>query len=172
MRYLGIVAGILIALVAIGVAFADTTIPFIPRNNSGVTGTAALIPHGNQTEVKITLSGTPAGASEPASIHFGDCVNAVYGLRWPLNDVIGGSSDTMIDETLAGISASNYAIVVSESSTNVSNWVVCGPIPINFAASLPKSGGVPLEFGVLAALTVIGGGFYVRRGRREQGVKR
>jgi hypothetical protein len=99
----------------------------------------------------------------------GDCVNAVYGLRYPLNNVVGGTSDTMIDETLAGISASNYAIVVSESSPSLSNWVTCGPIPFNFNASLPKSGGVPLEFAILAGLTVIRGGLALRRRSRAEG---
>jgi hypothetical protein len=167
MRYLGIVGGALVALVAIGVAFADTTIKLDPRDNSGVSGSVVLIPRGNQTEVTIKLTGAPAGASEPANINVGQCglgeEGGIHGVAYPLKNVVDGNSDTIVDVSLDSIATGSYAILVSESAANVSNFVTCGTVPI--ISALPKSGEIPLGLVVVVALTVVGGGFIVRRGR-------
>ena len=167
MRYLGIVGGVIAALVAIGVAFADTTIVLNQRANSGVSGTVVLIPHENQTEVKITLTGAPANASEPATIYHGQCglgeEGGIGGKAYPLKNVIAGSSDTTIDVPLDSVAIGSYAILVAESAANPANFVTCGTIPI--ISALPKSGGIPPGFAILVALTLLGSGFFTRRPR-------
>ncbi|MCL4509047.1 MAG: hypothetical protein M1296_05940, partial [Chloroflexi bacterium] len=65
-------AAVLTATVVGGVFAAQSvTVPIAAQNNSGISGTATLTAMGSQTQVVLSLTGEPAGGSEPAHIHTG-----------------------------------------------------------------------------------------------------
>lgn len=169
MRRFSLVLGVLLSLAMIGVAFADTTVTLNALNNSGISGTAQLIAKGNQTEVIITETGEPSGASEPAHIHVGQCGPTLGAVKYPLHNVEGGKSDTLVNASLQALQNGNFAINVHQSAANIGTYVACGNIPAVAATtnatvtSLPKTGGAPVGLALLAGGLVLGAGYLVRR---------
>jgi hypothetical protein len=165
MRTLGVVLGGVLALAMVGAAFADTSIQLNSLNNSGITGTVQLIDKGNQTEVIITETGEPSGASEPAHIHAGQCGPSLGKVVYPLHNVENGTSDTLVNASLASISNGQFAVNVHQSAANISTYVACGNIPAlqMTVTALPKTGGVPLAAAPFVAGVLIGTGYALRR---------
>ena len=95
-------------------------------NGSGEKGTVQLAAvAGNKTEVTITLTGEPALASQPAHIHTGACPTP-GGVKWPLSNVIHGSSTTVVDAPLGVINKAGFAVNVHLSAKNIPHYVACG----------------------------------------------
>src|SRR5947207_1694335 len=123
MRKLGILLGICLGLGLIGVAFADTRITLNPENNSGVSGSATLTAMGDQTQVVVTVTGEPAGASEPAHIHVGQCGPTLGAVKFPLKNIENGTSTTVVNVKLADIQTGGFAINLHESAANIGKYV-------------------------------------------------
>ncbi len=133
--------GLLLALTTLGCGGADNvategavtdraiTVTLSPQNNSGMSGTAMLIPRGNQTQVLISLSGERAGASEPAHIHAGQCGPSLGKIVYPLKSVEDGRSDTTVNVPLSSLTTGHYAINVHQSEQDLAISVACGNIP-------------------------------------------
>ncbi|MCL4507897.1 MAG: hypothetical protein M1296_00060, partial [Chloroflexi bacterium] len=107
-------------------------------NNSGISGTATLTAMGSQTQVVLSLTGEPAGGSEPAHIHTGTCTN-LGGVKYPLVSVVNGASTTTVNAPLTTLTSGGYAINVHESAANISHYVACGNIP-TMPAAAPSTG--------------------------------
>lgn len=105
------------------------TVTLSPQNNSGMSGTAMLIPRGNQTQVLISLSGERAGTSEPAHIHTGQCGPTLGKIVYPLKSVEDGRSDTTVNVALSTLTSGQFAINVHQSEQNLGTSVACGNIP-------------------------------------------
>ncbi len=165
MRKLSVLLGAILALAMVGAAFADTSIQLNSLNNSGITGTVQLVDKGAQTEVIITETGEPSGASEPAHIHSGQCGPTLGKVVYPLHNVENGKSDTTVNASLASISNGQFAVNVHQSAANISTYVACGNIPAMqmTVTSLPKTGGIPVVVAVLVGGVLIGTGFVLRR---------
>jgi hypothetical protein len=165
MRKLFILIGVLIALVAFNSAAAQNavTVTLTQQNGSGVSGSATLTPMGNQTQVVINVTGEPAGASEPAHIHVGACPNP-GSVKYPLTNVVNGSSTTTVNAPLSSITAGNMAINLHQSQQNISHYVSCGNIPVvATATTTPAAGGVPVGAAFALALALGGAGYVLRR---------
>lgn len=164
MRRFILVAAIVAALAAFGTASAQgpVSVPLTAQNGSGIAGTATLTAVGNQTQVVISVTGEPAGASEPAHIHVGACPNP-GSVKYPLSNVENGASTTTVNAPLSAITAGNMAVNLHESKANISHYVSCGDIPVVAATNLPSSGGLPIGAAVLLAGALLGAGYTLRR---------
>lgn len=164
MRTYLLIVAMVAALAAFGTASAETTVsvPLDAQNGSGVSGSATLTASGNQTIVAVTVTGEPAGASEPAHIHVGACPNP-GSVKYPLNNIENGTSTTTVNAPLSAITAGNMAINLHESKANISHYISCGNIPVVATANLPASGGIPLSAVALFATALVGGGLALRR---------
>ena len=121
---------LLLTLALVGSAAAQSapvTVTLATQNNSGVSGTATLTPMGNQTHVVLAITGEPAGGSEPAHIHVGSCPT-VGAVKYPLTNVVNGTSTTTVNAPLATLTAGAYAINVHQSVANIKTYVASGDI--------------------------------------------
>jgi hypothetical protein len=140
MRNIVMAIGLILAVVTLGCAKADNavaqgavtdrplTVTLASQNNSGISGTAMLIPRGNQTQVLISITGARAGASEPTHIHEGQCGPHLGKIVYPLKNVEDGRSDTTLNVPLSSLTHGTYAINVHESAQNIGTSVACGNI--------------------------------------------
>jgi hypothetical protein len=128
---------LLLALALVGSVSAQSgpvTVTLATQNNSGVSGTATLTPMGNQTQVVINVTGEPAGGSEPDHIHVGSCPT-VGAVKYPLANVVNGTSTTMVNVPLSTLTAGTYAINLHESAQNIGKYIACGDIKGTNSAS-------------------------------------
>lgn len=142
------------------------TIQLAVQNNSGESGTATLTDVGNnQTRVVLNLQGAPAGVSQPVHIHEGTCANLNAQPAFPLTNLSNGASETTVPIALSALLGKPYAINAHKSAQEVSVYVSCGNI---VATAGPRTGGPTLPWlglAGLAALTLVGAGYALRRQR-------
>lgn len=123
---------------------ASVTVPFQAIGNSGQTGSATLTATAdNKTQVVIALTGTPAGAQEPAHIHQGTCNKLDPKPTYPLTTVTAGASTTIVPVPLKSLQTGGYAINVHQSTTNIGTYVSCGNIPPLAPAAMPAPAATP-----------------------------
>ena len=91
-------------------AASPLTITLATLNNSGESGTAVLTDLGNgQIKVDVTITGEPAGGSNPMHIHTGQCGPTLGSVQYPLTNVVNGTSTTTVSASLASIMDGNHA---------------------------------------------------------------
>jgi Cu/Zn superoxide dismutase len=98
------------------------------QNNSGETGTAFLIPAGDQTKVTVVMKGAPADL-QPVHIHEGSCAKLNPKPAYPLTTLNNGKSYTLVNVPIAKLQSGGYAINVHKSTTDIGTYVSCGDIP-------------------------------------------
>lgn len=177
MKHLGLLLGsALLALVIVFPAAAadgdQLKVPFTAQNDSGITGTANFVEQSGKTTVTIDLVGTAADSDHPSHIHVGTCENLDPAPTYPLNDIIDGHSETVVDVTIATLLASPFAVNVHKSAEEISTYVACANIVASTSGQvLPNTGGgqssdtLPLAAIAGLALIAIGGGLFVVRQR-------
>ena len=145
----------------------SVTITLREQSGSGQSGTAVLTAVGNQTRVVVTLSNPAAGVAQPAHIHEGTCANLNPQPRYPLQSLMNGRSETVVDVPLSQLLAGQFAINVHKSQQEISTYVACGEIRAQLApATGAGSRNLPV-WGVIAAglagLLLLTSGFALRR---------
>ena len=124
-----------------GMAFAQSdtvTVTMNAQNNSGQTGAAALVDAGNgQTAVAINITPGATGVGQPAHIHKGTCANLDPKPAFPLTDVMNGTSETIVNVSLAELTSGQYAVNVHKSGTEASTYVSCGDLAAMVTAPAP-----------------------------------
>lgn len=131
-----VLLGALLAVATFSPAWADDgtiTVALKSINDSGISGTARLVPRGNQTEVIIGESSEPGGASEPVHIHLGPCTNLDPQPTYPLKNVEQGKSDTLVNVPIGQLTTGHFAVNVHESAAKIGTYVACGDIPLRGA---------------------------------------
>jgi hypothetical protein len=104
------------------------TYPITALGGSGQHGTVTLKNVGaNQTQVTITITGEPLPAQEPAHIHTGACPTP-GAVKWPLNNVVHGSSITTINAAFSEVNQGGFAVNIHQSPTNIASYKACGNI--------------------------------------------
>jgi hypothetical protein len=99
------------------------------QNGSGESGTATLsVGDGGTLEVELELDGAPAGTPQPAHIHPGTCADLDPVPKYPLENVVDGSSQTSVDVSLEDLALEVYAINVHKSAEEADVYVACGDI--------------------------------------------
>lgn len=160
-----------LAVFALPVAAQESvTIPLGEQSGSGQSGTAVLTAMGNQTRVVVTLSNPPAGVAQPAHIHEGTCANLNPKPRYPLQSLMDGRSETVVDVPLTDLLAGQFAINVHKSQQEISTYVACGEIRAQVA---PATGAGPralpdwsIAAALLSGLLFVASGFGLRLVRR------
>jgi len=162
------------ALFTAGAASAQETgtLNLSEQRAFGQAGTAPLTAVGDPTRVGIPL-GDPPGGTPPAGHHPpGTCANLNPQPQYPLNNVVNGTSETVVDVPLANLLTGNFAINVHKSGQEISVYVACGDIPARAqvapATGQPRAGTaqLPLIGGLAAlALVAVGAGLALRRAR-------
>jgi len=105
---------------------------FTAQNGSGLSGTATLSEYnenGNKSvKVSLKLETSVAGAldsAKPAHIHLGSCPD-VGGVKYPLNSVVNGKSETTLNVSLAELkSGLPLAINVHKSIAEINVYTAC-----------------------------------------------
>ena len=171
MRKIAIVLATLLSLSLLSVASAEdtVTVKIDPLNNSGISGTATLTAMGNQTQVDVALDGEPAGDSEPAHLHVGQCGPTLGAVKYPLKNIEGGKSTTLVNATLQSLENGQFALNVHKSAADIKTYVACGNVPAMATTttasptSLPKTGGAPAALIVALGGALLGAGYVLRR---------
>lgn len=98
-------------------------------NNSKESGAAILSEENGKAVVSITLTwGYPKATPQPAHIHVGKCPG-VGEIKYPLTDVINGSSKTILPISLSQLKQSPpLALNIHKSKQETSTYVSCGEL--------------------------------------------
>ncbi len=130
--WISLVAAGLLMIAAFAPAAADgheVTVDLDEIDGSGVSGTATLTGEDGQTTVTIEVEGTEEGAVHPVHIHAGTCAD-LGDVIFPLEDVVDGMSETVVEADLADIRALDHAINLHLSEDDMATWVACGNIGV------------------------------------------
>jgi hypothetical protein len=106
----------------------DLTIRLETLNGSGVTGTVAFSEvQGGRTRVTVVVD--PARYPDmPAHIHPGTCANLTPQPKYPLENVIDGTSTTEIPATMADLLGSPVAVNLHASVSDLTTYTACAEI--------------------------------------------
>jgi len=100
------------------------------QNESGESGTATITEMEGGVKVAVSLVGVPEGVTQPVHIHVNSCVN-IAGVQYPLESLINGSSETMLEVSMAELQAGlPLSVNVHKSVEEISVYVVCGDIAL------------------------------------------
>lgn len=160
---LAAVAGVLIGLGQVGATAAlaqapmtEVTFGLHPQNNSNLHGTVTLVPMGTQTKVTIQLTmmdGHPVMgmAPMPAHIHQGTCANLNPAPLYPLNSVVDGHSETVVNASFEANAGRELAVNVHKSAQEVSTYVACGDLNRANAMAMPGGAMMPAPGAMMPA---------------------
>jgi hypothetical protein len=87
------------------------------------------------TKVELLMLNAPDGSNQPAHIHKGTCATLDPAPAYPLNNVQGGKSTTIVKVDLDVLTGDKYAINVHKSPTEASVYISCGNLPLASASS-------------------------------------
>ena len=117
-----------VTLTAAGAYPTTLTIKLGAQSGSGETGTATLtqVTGGVNVAIKLGNAGT---AAQPAHIHEGTCGKLNPAPKYPLSNVVAGSSVTTVPGiTLGDLLKSPFAINVHHNADDLKSYVACGDI--------------------------------------------
>ena len=165
------VVGLAMAISVSSSALAQQTVTVTigpGRDEATGTGTATLTAMGSQTQVVLRVGST--NPDMPAHIHVDTCPG-VGDVIFPLTNVRGGTSTTIINAPLSQVLAQGKSINLHRSASQIGVYVGCGTIVAAAAAqvpgALPRTGDVA-DIGLLATALgagVVGVGYALRRRR-------
>ena len=118
----------LIATSACSTASSARTVQLGTLNNSGVSGSVTLTDVGPQTtrvEVRVAPGGNP---DMPAHIHPGSCAELVPQPKYPLQNVVDGSSTTVVPASLAELMAGDLAVNLHRSNDDLGTYTACAEL--------------------------------------------
>jgi N-acetylneuraminic acid mutarotase/tRNA A-37 threonylcarbamoyl transferase component Bud32 len=103
----------------------SVTFNLTPQNNSGISGTAVLTNiGGGHMRVEMHVTGAGPGPY-PAHIHEGNCTQLNPAPKFPLANVVNGSSVTEIEGSLQLVTSSPHAIHMHKSPDEMPIYVAC-----------------------------------------------
>lgn len=94
-------------------------------NDSGVTGTVTLTDVGSdrtRVEIKAAAAGYP---DMPAHIHPGTCAELIPQPKFPLANVVDGTSMTVVPATLAELTRDALAVNLHASNDDLKTYTAC-----------------------------------------------
>lgn len=97
------------------------------QNSSGQSGSAMLEEVGSQLSVTLNIS-NGTSTPQPAHIHNGSC-DDLGGIAYPLDVVVDGTSEMMLDISLDDLSdQAPLAVNVHKSADEAGTYVACGDL--------------------------------------------
>lgn len=121
-------SALLVGIASRAPAADSMTVKLAPENSSGESGTATLTPVGKQTKVVLSITGQPAGVTQPVHIHKGPCDKLNPKPAFPLSPVVNGKSETTVKASLDTLTHGTYAINGHKSVKEIKTYVFCGNI--------------------------------------------
>lgn len=101
------------------------TFDLTAQNDSGQAGTVSLTEMDGKVKVGLVVAGGTTGVDQPAHIHLGSCAD-IGDVKYPLAIVANGTSETIIDATLADFKALKpLAVNIHKSAKQASTYVAC-----------------------------------------------
>ena len=130
LRRLSMIVSLLAALALIACAAASRmeTVQLETLNDSGVSGTVTLIevgPRQTRVEVRVATGGNP---DMPAHIHPGSCAALVPQPKYPLQNVVDGSSTTVVPASIAELVAGDLAVNVHRANDDLGTYTACADL--------------------------------------------
>jgi hypothetical protein len=109
-------------------ARSSTVIQLATLNASGVTGAVTLVDLGDgRTQVGIEVE--PAGNLDmPAHIHPGSCDNLTPQPRHPLQNVVNGTSTTIVRAPLEELLGGDLAVNIHRSNDDLRTYTACADL--------------------------------------------
>jgi hypothetical protein len=97
-------------------------------NNSAVTGSVTLVDVGEgRTQVQIRVE--PAGNLDmPAHIHPGSCDNLIPQPKHPLENVVNGSSTTIVRASFGDLTQGGLAVNLHKSNQDLKTYTACADL--------------------------------------------
>jgi hypothetical protein len=123
-------AALIALLTAIGSATPaeSRTIDLETLNGSGVVGTVTLTDLGRR-RTRIEIHVDPAGNLDmPAHVHPGTCDTLVPQPRYPLRNVVDGSSTTDVPASLSELMSGDQAINLHHSNDDMRTYTACADL--------------------------------------------
>ena len=108
---------------------AQVVVPLNLQAASGQSGTAIMTAEGNRT--RVVLEVTPIRLEDelqPVHIHFGTCGANLGSVHYPLEDVLQGRSETLVEALITSLQDGNHAINLHKSLDEISVYTACGSI--------------------------------------------
>jgi hypothetical protein len=110
----------------------DIVIEMKEVGGSGEYGKAGITFLGEKTKFSLLLEGAPYGTLQPAHIHKGTCAAVGEETKYKLNFPATGSSDSIIEASLAELRAAGpLAIDIHKSFADDKTIVSCGEMEFN-----------------------------------------
>jgi hypothetical protein len=107
----------------------DVTFALDEQHGSGLSGESTLIEDSGRLTVTVSLDGDDSGTARPAHIHSGTCDSPGPAVH-PLDNVVDGSSETVLEATLSSVQDGNHSVDVHASAADIDTDVACGDIPL------------------------------------------
>lgn len=112
-----------------GAQAAGAEVALSAQGGSGLSGTARLVEvDEGRTRVVIALESGDDGPPRPAHVHEGTCAQLNPAPAFPLENVTGGDSETVIEVALPDLLAGEYAINLHRSVDDLETYVACGDV--------------------------------------------
>ena len=105
-----------------------TVVQLETLNSSGVTGAVSLTDLGDdrtQVDIKVEPNGN---LDMPAHIHPGSCSALIPQPKHPLQNVVNGTSTTVVKATLAELTAGGLAVNVHKSNEDLATYTACADL--------------------------------------------
>lgn len=151
-----------------------TTVKLQPTNGSKVSGSAVLEDNGDgTTTVRVSIPNAKAKDVHPEHLHDGTCEGSAPSVRYPLENVVGGKSETKVPASFARLTSQKLFINLHPSPKKFLPVIACGDV--SGPQALPRTGGGNLGQGATTqafialgffAATLAGGLFAIARRRR------
>jgi len=104
------------------------TVQLDTLNDSGVTGAVTLVEIGEgMTRVEVRVE-PGANSDMPAHIHPGSCEDLVPQPKYPLQNVVNGSSTTVVPAGLAELMAGDLAVNLHRSNNDLGTYTACADL--------------------------------------------
>jgi hypothetical protein len=120
-----------------GVMKTPVVLDLRAQNNSGQTGKATLTEENDQTKIVLEVTPGPKGIAQPAHIHLGSCDQTPGSIKYNLNDVVDGKSETMLQPPLHFIHGLGTTLInIHKSKANYNTYAACGDLKAAFDAAM------------------------------------
>ncbi|MEJ7652698.1 MAG: hypothetical protein WKH64_04775 [Chloroflexia bacterium] len=135
-------------------------VSLMEQNSSNVAGAAVLTANADgTTTVLVQLSGPGAGEGvHPIHLHEGTCKGTIPTIRYPLENVVKGKSETKVNAPLSQLLSETLYINIHPSKEMLFPVTTCGDL--SAPTSVPKTGAGALtdssEILAALALAVVG----------------
>ena len=106
----------------------STVVQLRTLNDSGVTGTVTLVDTGDgRTQVQVRVDPSD-NLDMPAHIHPGSCDNLIPQPKHPLENVVNGTSTTIVRASLAELTRGGLAVNLHKSNQELDIYTACAEL--------------------------------------------